>query len=229
MKCVKYFLIFSGWLKASLCNIIIPISGFSDTTRNSGSAKTFSMGRVNIWRWFYFYFFPFPLWCYPVTHFGITGANLGSANVEDSVHLTALEFVQLNEESWSFYCPYISPTPEGKDVDVIWKVWRVKKLKGSNGFNCYLRSKAKAQIPAPPAFLLFAVWCRHLEQLCWYAACASSISLFPPWKSGPDVGHLSRCYKPRKKWLSIVRRRVQISWNLGQAVPDGLKVSMAGG
>jgi len=60
MKCSEYLLVHSGSLEAWLCNITTPISGFSDTSKNPWSAKTFSMGSVNICRWFYFYFFLFP-------------------------------------------------------------------------------------------------------------------------------------------------------------------------
>lgn len=70
---------------------------------------------------FLFLFFSLRLWSHPVSHFGITRANLGSANLEDSVHLAAPEFVQLNEKSRSFYCLYISPAPEEKDVKVVCK------------------------------------------------------------------------------------------------------------
>lgn len=49
------------------------------------------------------------------------------ANVEDLDRLAALEFVQLNEKSHSFYCLFISPAPEERK----WK-WSVKaeELKG---------------------------------------------------------------------------------------------------
>lgn len=65
-------------------------------------------------------FVSLPLCSQPVSHFGIAGANLGSADTEDSVHLATPELVQSNEKSHSFYCLYISPAPEAKKVNVIY-------------------------------------------------------------------------------------------------------------
>lgn len=61
-------------------------------------------------------FVSLPLCSQPVSHFGIAGANLGSADTEDSVHLAAPEFVQLNEKSHSFYCLYISPAKKVNEI-----------------------------------------------------------------------------------------------------------------
>lgn len=49
-------MVLSGSLKAWLCNITVPINGFSDTSRNAGSAVTFSIEELTFEDVFIFIF-----------------------------------------------------------------------------------------------------------------------------------------------------------------------------
>lgn len=93
--------------------------------------------------------------------------------------------------------------------------WLLKERMKIESFNCDLRSKAKAQTQ-PALCSLVLTQC-----LCPLPQCATWMSGVWPW---PPL----QVTQTPKKWPSIVQTRVEISWNLGQAAPNGLSLSVTG-